>query len=175
MGDDTSRTDPREPTPHTAPDRGAIRVREAGPHDSETIVRLLEEIMAHHGVARPPRDDLTSALDSIFASDSHLFLVAEAGRTVVGMCALVMSTSTWSAGPVCEVQDVIVTDSRRGRGVGRLLLETAEHVARGRGCARLFLTAETANLGAHSFYRSAGFDEKAVLHFERRLAEHENA
>jgi hypothetical protein len=37
------------------------------------------------------------------------------------------------------------------------------------------LTAETANLGAHSFYRSAGFDEKAVLHFERRLAEHENA
>jgi ribosomal protein S18 acetylase RimI-like enzyme len=171
MADHTRPLDPSTPDPAAPSDGSTITVREAVPSDSEALLRLLEEIMVHHGVTTPPRDRLERTLAAVFGSDSHLFLVAEEGGSILGMCALLMSISTWSADRVCEVQDVVVTTGRRGAGVGRLLLDAAANVARERGCVRLFLSAETPNLGAHAFYRSLGLQEKAVLHFERALTD----
>ncbi|HZK48142.1 MAG TPA: GNAT family N-acetyltransferase [Thermoleophilia bacterium] len=146
------------------------RVRQADARDLDALAALLEEIMAHHGVTRPPEDAIRDTLRAILASTSHLSLVAEVAGNIVGTCSLIFSISTWSAGPVCEVQDLIVTARHRGTGVGRLLLEAARDAALDRGCVRLFLYAEPFNLGAHAFYRSLGMEEKTALYFERSLA-----
>ena len=126
--------------------------------------------MVHHGVTPPPRDRLSITVSRILASPTHLFLVADEGGRLVGMCALIFSQSTWSAAPVCEVQDVVVTGDHRRSGVGRDLLAAAEEIARARGCSRLLLLAEYWNLDAHVFYRSLGLTEKTCLYFERDLA-----
>ncbi len=144
-------------------------VRPADPPDTEALIGLLQEIMVHHAVSPPPIADLRRTLEEIFESTSHEFLVAGTGDDVLGACALIYSLSTWSAGPVCELQDVIVTGGSRDTGVGAALLDAAERRARERGCRRLFLSAETANLGGHAFYRALGLTEKAALYFERDL------
>lgn len=144
-------------------------VRPAVLSDVDALIGLLFEIMAHHGVAPPPIVDLRRTLEEIVESNTHEFLIAGTDAAVQGACALIYSLSTWSAGPVCELQDVVVTAESRGVGVGSVLLEAAESRARRRGCRRLFLSAETANLGGHAFYRALGLAEKAVLHFERDL------
>lgn len=149
--------------------RPSVWVRRAVPTDSDALIRLLEEIMAHHGVTPPPPDALRSTIEETFASTSHEFLVAGVTDRVLGMCALIYSLSTWSAGPVCELQDVVVAPASRAERVGTALLTAAERRARERGCLRMFLSAETANLGGHAFYRSLRLTEKAVLHFERDL------
>lgn len=154
----------RDPT-HRAP----VRVRVAVPADADALVDLLHQIMAHHGVPFPPDADLRAVLGEAFASTAHEFLVAEGPEGIHGMCALVYSLSTWSAGPVCEVQDVVVAAHRRGAGVGAAVLAAAERRAAERGCRRLFLTAETPNLGGQAFYRALGLMEKTTLHFERDL------
>jgi GNAT superfamily N-acetyltransferase len=87
------------------------------------------------------------------------------------MCALLFTISTWSASLVCELQDVIVTEHYRRESVGQGLVAAAEEIARARGCNRLFLLAESWNLGAHAFYRSLGLQEKTCLYFERDLSE----
>ncbi len=146
-----------------------VDYRKATPADTAQILSLLEEIMEHHGVAPPDSAHLSSTISSILASPDHLILVAEAQSHLIGMCALIFSQSTWSATPVCELQDVLVTrDHRRGE-VGRRLVQTAEEIARARGCGRLFLLAEAWNLDAHAFYRSLGLMEKTCLYFERDL------
>jgi N-acetylglutamate synthase-like GNAT family acetyltransferase len=150
-------------------DSTKVRIREADAGDLDALAALLEEIMAHHGVKRPSADALRETLRAILASTTHLFLVAETAGTIVGACSLIISISTWSAGSVCEIQDVIVTSRDRDSGVGRRLLETASAVAADRGCVRLFLYAEPFNLGAHAFYRSLGLTEKTALYFERNL------
>lgn len=99
----------------------------------------------------------------------HSILVAEEAGKIVGMCAVVFSLSTWSASPVCEVQDLVVTSEHRRSRIGRGLLETAADLARERGCSRLFLLAESWNLDAHAFYRRLGLKEKTCLYFERTL------
>jgi GNAT superfamily N-acetyltransferase len=98
-----------------------------------------------------------------------MFLVAEEEGRLVGMCALIFSQSTWTASPACELQDVIVTRSRRLSEIGRGLLTNAEQIARSRGCGRMFLLAESWNLDAHVFYRRYGLSEKTCLYFERVL------
>ena len=147
-----------------------IDIRTATADDSGRVLSLLEEIMEHHGVAPPPRQRLLDTVTAILASPSHVLLVADDDGAVVGMCALIFSQSTWSASPVCELQDVVVTQSHRRLEVGRGLLSAAEELARDRGCSRLFLLAESWNFAAHSFYRSLGLAEKTCLYFERDLA-----
>jgi GNAT superfamily N-acetyltransferase len=125
--------------------------------------------MQHHGFTPPDTTKLQSSLSDILHSPDHLFLVAEDDSRLIGMCALLFSVSTWSASPVCELQDVIVTEHRRQDEIGKGLIEAAEDIARARDCARLFLLAEYWNLEAHAFYRSLGLEEKTCLYFERDL------
>jgi GNAT superfamily N-acetyltransferase len=131
--------------------------------------------MEHHAVAPPEPSRLAATISSIIAAPDHCFLVAETeeagtgSRHLIGMCALLFSVSTWSASLVCELQDVVVAGEHRREDVGRGLIAAAEEIARARGCSRLFLLAESWNLGAHSFYRSLGMQEKACLYFESNL------
>ena len=161
-----------------------IAYRKATQADAPGVLSLLEEIMVHHGAASPGRERMATIVSGIIAAPDHCFLVAEtsgasdaaggpgaaapAGR-IVGMCALVFTISTWSAALVCELQDVIVTEDYRREDVGQGLLVAAEEMARARGCSRLFLLAESWNLGAQAFYRNSGMMEKTCLYFERDL------
>lgn len=154
----------------------SVGCRLATSSDLPALIGLLEEIMTHHGVALPARENLARTLAEMLAETEtstqprYLFLLAETRGRVVGTCSLIFSLSTWSTGEVCELQDVIVTADERRSGVGHALLQAATALARSRGCLRLFLQAEAANLGAHAFYRSQGFDEKIAVHFERDLS-----
>jgi N-acetylglutamate synthase-like GNAT family acetyltransferase len=147
-----------------------ITYRQATTADGPEVVALLAEIMQHHGVAVPETASLDLVVHSAFESPYHSFLLAEDDGAVAGMCALVLTYSTWSAALVCELQDVIVREDSRRSSIGRGLVLAAEELARKRGCARLFLLAEFWNLEAHAFYRSLNLNEKTCLYFERDLA-----
>jgi GNAT superfamily N-acetyltransferase len=158
-----------------------VDYRLAAQADVPAIVSLLQEIMEHHAVAPPEPARLTATVSGIIAAPDHCFLVAEADtphggpRDLIGMCALIFSVSTWSVSPVCELQDVVVSQHCRREDVGRGLVEAAADIARARGCARLHLLAESWNFGAHAFYRSLGMQEKTCLYFEQELTRVQHA
>jgi len=146
-----------------------ITYRLATASDAAQVVSLLQEIIVSHGVTPPEPGRLHATLAAILEAPEHIVLVAETEDRLAGMCALIFSQSTWSASPVCELQDVVVTQDYRRTDVGRGLMRAAEEIAKARGCARLFLLAECWNLDAHAFYRSLGMAEKTCLYFERDL------
>ena len=149
---------------------GPVSYRFAERGDAAALVTLLQELMADHGVVSPERDRLLETVDAVLAAGGrHRFLLAETGGGIVGMCAMLFSMSTWSAAKACELQDVVVSTAARRQGVGRALVETAERLAQGEGCRRVFLLAEAWNLEAHAFYGALGFSEKTCLAFERDL------
>lgn len=147
----------------------AFACREATAADIPALLLLLRELLTLHAVPTPPGERLERVLRQALASPSHTFIVAEQRGTLVGMCALVFSLSTWTADNICELQDVVVSAPYRARGAGRDLLTTAFAHARQQGCARVFLASEAWNYDAHAFYRRLGFDEKACRYFERPL------
>ncbi|GAB4255065.1 MAG: hypothetical protein Kow00129_16000 [Thermoleophilia bacterium] len=135
---------------------------------------LLAEIMAEHGFPQLGENERRESLQKALDTPGHSFLVAEVSGAIAGMCALVVTFSTWRNRKVCELQDVVVKERYRRRGIGGRLIGEAERAARAAGCSTLFWLAESWNLPAHAFYRSLGTGEKTVLYFERPLAQHES-
>ena len=83
--------------------------------------------------------------------------VAEMQGGVAGMCVLHTRISTALGGWAGVIEDVIVTPSCRGQGIGTRLLDAAAAYARQRGIFRLHLLMDRDNTAAHQFYRARGW------------------
>jgi GNAT superfamily N-acetyltransferase len=59
--------------------------------------------------------------------------------------------------PVGRLIALVVSESHRGQGVGRALVDHVEMRARREGCVQIDLSSSDRRDGAHAFYRRLGF------------------
>jgi ribosomal protein S18 acetylase RimI-like enzyme len=95
-------------------------------------------------------------------------LVAMLNGKVIGVCGLQVSTMLQRERPVGRITVLVVAEEQRGRGIGRLLLESAEEYFQGAGCELIEVTSNDRHLGAHAFYRRMGF-ERTSIRFAKSL------
>jgi GNAT superfamily N-acetyltransferase len=95
--------------------------------------------------------------------DERCILLAESDGKIVGMVTLQVLISTAEGGPVGLIEDMVVHESARGRGVGKKLLAAMETWAWERGLTRLQLLADNANTGALRFYEREGWDTTQLV------------
>jgi GNAT superfamily N-acetyltransferase len=133
-------------------------VRSAGPDDWPAVVALLVELGrgVEPSAARDPAHRTrfaghTRAIDAVT-------LVAEAGGEIVGVLDMWYQQRLGDHRPQAYVQDLVVTEGARGRGVGSALLSRAEELARKRGCFRMWLVTAAWRGPAHAFYRKHGWE-----------------
>lgn len=65
----------------------------------------------------------------------------------------------WMAGEECELANLAVAPSRRGRGIGALLLDAILQEAQAEGAMVMFLEVRDSNASARRLYASRGFHE----------------
>lgn len=139
---------------------GGIRVREATPSDLEALTRLYEQLT---GSPREPapgrRPDPREVIEQILADPARSLLVAELDGQLVGTVdVLIAPNLTHHAQPWALVENVVVAESARRRGVGRELMLRALELAREARCYKVNLISGNERTGAHDFYRSLGFE-----------------
>jgi GNAT superfamily N-acetyltransferase len=83
-------------------------------------------------------------------------LLAEDGPSVVGFALFFHNFSTFLAQPGIYLEDLFVLPERRGKGIGRLLLERLAQIAVERGCGRLEWAVLDWNRDAIGFYERLG-------------------
>lgn len=98
-------------------------------------------------------------------------LVAEQGGQVVGMCTLQCLVSTAEGGETGLVEDMVVAEAWRGRGIGRSLLISMEQWARERGLTRLQLLADRHNRPALGFYEALDWSQTRLLALRKHSAQ----
>ena len=137
----------------------AFRRAEAG--DLPAIVAMLADD-ALGSTREDPRLPLAAAYLDAFAAigadPNQLLAVAVEGGEVVGTLQLTFipglsHLGAWRG----QIEAVRVASSRRGTGLGALMIEWAVEQCRARGCRMVQLTTNTSRSDAQRFYERLGF------------------
>lgn len=71
--------------------------------------------------------------------------------------------------PFMVIENVIVSSTARRQGIGRLLMEGIEQIARDRSCGYIILVSSDHRKEAHQMYAAHGYREDAVEGFRKQL------
>ncbi len=106
---------------------------------------------------------LEEARSRLSRDGDHVILAESAGETV-GLLALSVQVQITHALPVARVTAMVVRDSARRRGAGRVLMERAARLARELGCEGIELTSATrpGREAAHRFYEALGYRRTSI-------------
>ena len=128
-------------------------IRPATRDDIPRVFELIQEL-AEFENAREHVETTPEQLAEDGFGDNPLFglLVAQSGEKIVGMALSYFRYSTWK-GKRLYLEDLVVTESARGKGVGKALLEATIQKARETNCTGLMWQVLEWNTPAIEFYR----------------------
>ena len=136
-----------------------VRADYANAAQAQAIVALMDEYArGASGGGKALSEDVKSNLVTALAHyTSASTLLAYCEGAPVGLLNAFETLSTFSARPLINIHDVIVTELRRGRGIARMLFQSIEQHAVARGCCKLTLEVLEGNDNAQKLYRDLGF------------------
>ena len=119
------------------------------------VQRLVPFLGAHKPI--PSREDLAALLDS---DSSTLFVARYPDETspIVGM--LTLSLYRVPTGIRSIIEDVVVDDTYRKRGIARAMMEHAITTAREAGANGISLTSNPLRVEANKLYQTLGFQKR---------------
>ncbi|MFI2211348.1 GNAT family N-acetyltransferase [Streptomyces sp. NPDC020141] len=127
-------------------------VREATDEVVEAVTRLLPQLSG--SAPAPDRE----SVDRLLRSEANTLLLARAEGRAVGMLTLIMFPLP--TGLRGRIEDVVVDDAARGRGVGAALTARAPRLAEAAGARTVDLTSRPARQAANRLYERLGFQAR---------------
>ena len=125
------------------------RLQEITEKVEEAFQRLIPQLSAN--CMGPGRDELNSMVHS---GNSVLFVAEEDGN-IIGTLTLVMYRIP--TGIKAWIEDVVVDETMRGKGIGRMLIRHAIDHAKKSGVMKIDLTSVPFRLAANGLNKSMGF------------------
>ena len=130
-----------------------IHVRKAEKSDMPAVLSLVQELADYE---RAPQEVVVTVADlerDGFGEHPLFFcFVAEKNGKIIGMALYYINYSTWK-GPCVFLEDIVVTQSERKGGVGKLLFDAVLNAAKERGARRMSWQVLDWNEPAIQFYK----------------------
>jgi ribosomal protein S18 acetylase RimI-like enzyme len=167
-------------------------VRLATPDDAPAVAQLLHDFAVEDSDPTPGAKWLADRLRRLIDEAHATVLVADADADAEaaaeaaadagagpesepdGVAVLRFRPSIWSDGLECYLAELYVAQGKRGRGIGRALLNAAIDHARVQGADHMELSTSEENAAACALYESLGFSnreghpERPIQHFYDR-------
>ena len=132
------------------------KIRKANSSDVKDIIRLLVELAVYEkepDAVKVTEEELIR--DGFGSSPRYECLLAEFNSEVVGLAFFTPRYSTW-VGDTLHLEDLVVTEKMRGKGVGTLLYREFLLEAKKRGVNRVEWSVLDWNKTAIDFYKKSG-------------------
>jgi ribosomal protein S18 acetylase RimI-like enzyme len=129
-----------------------MRVVEATEITDDLVAAVQRLLPLLSSTAEPPTK---ADIARVVASEATRLLVARDGARILGMLTLVMFRIP--SGSRAWIEDVVVDDGARGKGVGEALNLAAIELARLGGARTIDLTSRPSREAANRLYRRLGF------------------
>jgi ribosomal protein S18 acetylase RimI-like enzyme len=157
---------------HGSPD--TPQVRRATPADAADIGRLFYDFNAEFSQPTPDADLAAERYERLLENGDAVILLAGSGPD--GFAQLRFRPSVYAETLDAYLEELYVAPAKRGRGMGRALLEAAMDAAREEGAGRIDLGTSEDDVAARALYESAGFtnreggtDGPVMFVYEREL------
>jgi GNAT superfamily N-acetyltransferase len=145
------------------------KIRPVRPEDYDTWRLLWDDYNAFYERTGPtalPEEVTQTTWRRFFdASEPVHCIVAERDGKLLGICHYIFHRSTIMIGPICYLQDLFTSESARGQGIGRALIESVYERAKEQGCKSVYWLTHTTNTPARTLYdkvaKNFGFIEYA--------------
>jgi GNAT superfamily N-acetyltransferase len=91
-------------------------------------------------------------------------LVAEQDGQLVGLAHYILHRSTTALGPNCYLQDLFTSETARGKGVGKALINAVYERAKDAGSPRVYWLTHETNQTARELYDKVAEDSGFVMY-----------
>jgi len=132
-----------------------IIIREAKVNDEGEIFNLVKVFATSF---TPDRVLFSNSIKDIFEDNSALLLVAEINNQIIGYCLAFDHYTFYSNGRVSWLEEIMVDEAFRRKGVGRCLMAKFEDWSKSRNSKVVSLATRRAS----SFYSAIGYEESAA-------------
>ena len=133
-----------------------IKIRKGTPEDVPQVFELVQELALFEKAADQVSNTPEQMLEDGFGPNPiYGLLVAEVDGKIVGISMYYTRYSTWK-GKRLYLEDLIVTESMRGSGLGKMLLNATVAEARATQCTGVMWQVLDWNEPAIKFYESYG-------------------
>jgi ribosomal protein S18 acetylase RimI-like enzyme len=149
-----------------------ITARDAAVEDIPAMLGLLEQLytlepqFAFDEVVQ--REGLKLCIEN--PGLGRIILVTLEGK-VIALANLQFSVSTAMGGLSLHIDDFVVDDDFRGKGVGTLLMDAIATMGKQMGAVRVTVNVDVANDRGLAFYRKAGFASLNLMRHQLVLAD----
>ena len=133
---------------------------------TDELVAAFERLIPQLSRSNPPPSD--RELEEMVMAPGTFVLVAREGMQLLGSLTLVIFRIP--TGMRAWIEDVVVDEAARGKGVGEALNREALDIARREGCKTVDLTSRPSREAANRLYQRLGFERRETNIYRFDLA-----
>jgi GNAT superfamily N-acetyltransferase len=131
-----------------------IAIRRLQPDDAALAAQALGELKP--AGERGPRPVCEVRCRSFLREERNTLVVALSDEKPVGYAIAYLLDRADREAPMLLLYEIEVTESRRGQGIGRAMVEWVKEVAQEHGAFKMWVLTDRANRAARGLYRSCG-------------------
>ena len=130
-----------------------MQIKKMMPEDLEQIQVLYRELVPEGC----PLTTIKKYYEETSSRTNYSLLVAKEGNVVLGSAIGIVCIALDT--PFLVVENVIVREDCRGKGVGRAIFDELDRFAEEKNCGYAMLASSGYRKGAHKFYEAIGYND----------------
>lgn len=135
----------------------SITIRDAKASDTQTILDFIIELAIYEKEPDAVKTNLEETREMIFGKNSTVkALICEENGKAIGHAIYFYNYSSWLGKNGIYLEDLYVTESKRGQGAGKALLKHLANKALSENCGRFEWSCLDWNTPSRDFYESIG-------------------
>ena len=140
------------------PEEGIMaKIRKATIEDLKTLVELFDQYRVFYNKASNPEKAEAFISERLKLNDAEIFIAENEHETIVGFVQLYPIFSSTRMQKLWLLNDLFVDNSQRGKGISKLLIETAKELCKQTNSCGLILETSKSNIIGNNLYPKVGF------------------
>ena len=133
-------------------DRTYIKIAPLSKNDYDAWLNLWQNYLTFYETSLP-LNTIESTWHNLLDNNVPIYgFGAWKDDNLVGITHVVLHPNTWNTTECCYLEDLYVSESVRGHGVGRALIEQVYDFANQKNCNRVYWTTQEGNVTARKLY-----------------------